>query len=162
MLRPSVFWKTLDRSYTEQKLSSLALCKAVSWRYRIPSQATRTIALQSKMKTLTSLEKEGRKAGVKIAVRVKDVTGAISAVSGAVQPEVELAFQMRKVAKREYRFVRVISSSKLESLHELVTTPALHRNVNVMLANPPITFAVRGSRLAPLTMCFPKRTLRTL
>lgn len=70
------------------------------------------------------------------AANVENVIGVTPPASGALQPEVELAFQMFKVAIREYCFIKETSFSELEDLHELEKSSSQHQSVNLVLTDP--------------------------
>lgn len=75
------------------------------------------------------------KDAVESVARMKDVTDMTPAASSPLHSEAESAFQVLKVALREYRLVKDTSFSELEELHELEAGSALHKMINLVLAD---------------------------
>lgn len=76
-------------------------------------------------------------AGVESVTHVKDVFDATPAVSAALQPEADFSLHLLRVAARECCFIKNTSLQELQDMHELETDSVSHRNVNLMLADPP-------------------------
>lgn len=84
-----------------------------------------TTECPSKNETRTRPHDEGVKVGVDTFTKKENIVDAITAVSGAPEPEAESAFQVVKAILRVYTFVRNTYFNKLDDLHERDTCFAL-------------------------------------
>lgn len=76
------------------------------------------------------------KAGAESAAKVESVPNAAPTVSGALQPEAKIAFQVFHGAVEECSFVKDASCDELKDLSELEISSAVHQNVNLVLPDP--------------------------
>lgn len=74
--------------------------------------------------------------------------------SGALQLEVEISFQMRRIGMRKYFFGKDDYFNELEDLHEPETDSTLLQNANLMLADRCTAPAVPGLSLSLITGLF--------
>lgn len=98
---------------------------------------------QSKRETRISPDDAVKIAPESVA-KMETVTEMTPAALGALYPEAELAFQVLKVVKREFRFVENTSFNPLEDLHELEKGCTLHQNKQPLLAGSP--YAIRRAQ----------------
>lgn len=92
--------------------------------------------------------------------KLENSNDAATAVFGTLQPEAEPASKMVEKAMRESYLIKVCFN-ELKDLHELATSFALHRSLNLVLADHCKTLPVRGIRPALLTFSFLEITLST-
>lgn len=92
----------------------------------------------------------------------ENVIDVTVAASSAPQPEARSAFQVLKIATKEYCFVKDTAFNEPEFLHELETSSVLQQNMNLMLAKPPKN--TRSARVLASSdhVIFAKRTSRTM
>lgn len=113
----------------------LGSARISSVRKRKPSSSTMVIGRQSKKTTRKSYD-EGAKIAAESAEKLVDFIHVTMAASSGLKLEAESAFQMSKVAMKEYCFVKDTCSNELGDLHKLKTGFALHRIVSLVLPEP--------------------------
>lgn len=103
------------------------------------------IELQSRKMTNFIPDEEGIRDGVETSTKVEDVIGGTPGLSSALHSEADSSFQILKVAKREYCFVRDTSSNVPEDVHDLDTDYGMYQNVSLTLADT--RYKICSSRL---------------